>query len=511
MRPLQLTLASVLEHACASFAHTEIVSHRPDNAVNQYTYADLHRRALALASALPQVESADTETPHIDSLVEALTNRAAAAQQTIEGWSEEKVDMLLRALAHAVADQAQSLAVATVAETGMGNIWDKAHKNTVASLGLYAQLASEIGHGEIGFDIERQVAEIANPMGVIVGLIPATHPVATFMFKVLIAIKGRNAIILSPSRRAQHVAQQVGRLIQEELRRLGAPIDLVQWLGVGSSREMTTALMSHPRVALVLATGGQAMVRAAYRSGRPAIGVGPGNAPALIVADADLRHVARSVVRSKSFDNGLICGAENHLVVEVCARAQLIDELEANGAAVLTETESSRFRDAAVSPETRRFTALIVGQDAAALATLAHIERPYPIRLLVIPTASVAVENYLAAEKLAPVVSLYTVAHPDEGMAVCRALLDVEGAGHTAVIHTRNASLIRRFTTAIPVSRILVNAPATQGLMGLATGLVPSMTLGCGTWGGTSTTNSITYRDLVNITRVAYYTQEQRQ
>jgi acyl-CoA reductase-like NAD-dependent aldehyde dehydrogenase len=200
-------------------------------------------------TAAPQVESADTETPHIDSLVEALTNRAAAAQQTIEGWSEEKVDMLLRALAHAVADQAQSLAVATVAETGMGNIWDKAHKNTVASLGLYAQLASEIGHGEIGFDIERQVAEIANPMGVIVGLIPATHPVATFIFKVLIAIKGRNAIILSPSRRAQQVSQQVGRLIQEELRRLGAPIDLVQWLGVGSSREMTTALMSHPRVA----------------------------------------------------------------------------------------------------------------------------------------------------------------------------------------------------------------------------------------------------------------------
>jgi acetaldehyde dehydrogenase/alcohol dehydrogenase len=261
----------------------------------------------------------------------------------------------------------------------------------------------------------------------------------------------------------------------------------------------------------VLATGGQAMVRAAYRSGRPAIGVGPGNAPALISADADLRHVARSVVRSKSFDNGLICGAENHLVVELRARAQLIDELEANGAAVLTEIESSRFRDASVSPETRRFTSLIVGQDAATLAALAHIERPYPIRLLVIPTASVAVENYLAAEKLAPVVSLYTVAHLDEGMAVCRALLDVEGAGHTAVIHTRNASLIRRFTTAIPVSRILVNAPATQGLMGLATGLVPSMTLGCGTWGGTSTTNSITYRDLVNITRVAYYTQEQRQ
>jgi acetaldehyde dehydrogenase/alcohol dehydrogenase len=253
------------------------------------------------------------------------------------------------------------------------------------------------------------------------------------------------------------------------------------------------------------------MVRAAYRSGRPAIGVGPGNAPALISDDADLGHVARSVVQSKSFDNGLICGAENHLVVEARVRAHLIDQLEANGAAVLTEAESSRFRDAAVSPETRRFTSPIVGQDAATLAALAHIGRPYPIRLVVIPTAAVTVENYLAAEKLAPVVSLYTVADIDEGIAVCRALLQVEGTGHTAIIHARNAGLIRRFTTAIQVSRILVNSPATQGLMGLTSGLVPSLTLGCGTWGGTSTTNGVTYKDLLNIKRVAYYTQEYEQ
>jgi acyl-CoA reductase-like NAD-dependent aldehyde dehydrogenase len=266
--------------------------------------------------------------------------------------------------------------------------------------------------------------------------------------------------------------------------------------------------MSHRHVGLVLATGGRSMVKAAYRSGTPAIGVGPGNAPALISADADLRQVARSVVLSKSFDNGLICGAENHLVVEASARARLVAELVQHGAAVLTDAESARFRHATVDPETCRFKSPIIGQDAATLARLASIERPYNIQLLVVPTESVNPENYLAAEKLAPVVSLFTVADMDEGIRVCRGLLSIDGTGHTAIIHTRQAGLTQRFTTAMPVSRVLVNSPATQGLIGLTTGLVPSMTLGCGTWGGTSTTNSVSFKDLLNIKRVAYYTPE---
>ena len=445
-------------------------------------------------------------TAPADPIIEALVTQALAAQREIDNWSEEQIDALLLALANVVAEHARSLAVATVAETGMGNARDKTLKNSIASLGVYRHLAGQVGQGQIGFDRDRGVAEIASPMGVIVGLVPATHPVATFIFKSLIAIKGRNAIIFSPSRRAQEVSQEVGRLIQRTLRASGAPTGLVQWLATGSSREMTAALMGHRHVALVLATGGRAMVRAAYRSGTPAIGVGPGNAPALISADADLRQVARSVVLSKSFDNGLICGAENHLVVEAGARARLLAELIRHGAAVLTEAEGARFRDAAVDPETRRFRSPIAGQNAATLATLASIERPYEIQLLVIPTESVDSENYLAGEKLAPVVSLFTVADTDEGIRVCRALLDIDGTGHTAIIHTPQVDLAQRFTTAMPVSRVLVNSPGTQGLMGLTTGLIPSMTLGCGTWGGTSTTNSVSFRDLLNIKRIAYYT-----
>lgn len=443
-----------------------------------------------------------------DSLVDGLVKHARAARLQIEEWSEERIDAILAALANAVCEQAYNLAVATVAETGMGNAADKMLKNSVASAGVYAQLSGQTGHGQIGFDRERQVAEIASPVGVVAGLIPATHPVATFIFKALIALKGRNAIILSPSQRARQVSEQVGRLIQRTLHEAGAPAGLVQWLGAGANRQTTAALMAHRHVGIVLATGGNDMVQAAYRSGKPAIGVGPGNAPALIAADADLRHAAHGVVLSKSFDNGLICGAENHLVVEAGARQPFVDELVRQGAALLTREEGERFRSVAVSPETQRFVPPVIGQDAETLAALARIERPYGIKLLVVPTESMNAGNYLAAEKLAPVVSLFTVTGTDDGLRVCRALLDIDGPGHTAVIHTRNASLVGRFASTIPVSRILVNSPATQGLMGLTTGLPPSLTLGCGTWGGTSTTNSVTYRDLLNIKRVAYYLPE---
>jgi acetaldehyde dehydrogenase / alcohol dehydrogenase len=440
-----------------------------------------------------------------DTIVEGLIARALPAQRMIEGWSEERIDQLLRALAQTVAEHAEGLAAATVAETGMGNVRDKTFKNRIASLETYAHLAGKIGHGILGFDAQRQITEVASPIGIVAGLVPATHPVATFIFKTLIAIKARNALILSPSRRAQQVSNQVGALIQQVLHAHGAPADLVQWVQSGSRREISAALMGHPQVGLVLATGGRAMVQAAYRSGTPAIGVGPGNAPVLLAADADLGHAARSIVKSKPFDNGLVCGAENSLVVETSVRADLIGELERAGAAVLTPDEAARFQRAAVDPQTHRFKSHIIGRDAATLAEAARIKRSYSIQLLVLPTGAVAAENYLAAEKLAPVVGLFTVADADEGLRVCRALLEIEGAGHTAIIHTHNDALIQRFAAEMPASRILVNSPGTQGVLGVSTGLELSMTLGCGTWGGTSTTDSITYRHLLNIKRIAYY------
>jgi acetaldehyde dehydrogenase/alcohol dehydrogenase len=439
-------------------------------------------------------------------IVEDMIAQALPAQRLIERWTETQIDQLLCALAQMVADHAEELAIATVAETGMGNIRDKSFKNRIASLGTYEQLAGRIGHGVLGFDAQRQVTEVASPVGVVVGLAPATHPVATFIFKTLIAIKARNALIVSPSRRAQQVSNQVGALIQQVLHEHGAPAGLVQWVRSGSHRETTAALMGHPQVGLVLATGGATMVQAAYRSGTPAIGVGPGNAPVLLAADADLGHAARSIVRSKPFDNGLVCGAENSLVVEASVHVGLIAELERAGAAVLTPAEAARFQHAAVDPQTHRFKSQIVGRDAATLAEWARIQRPYAIQLVVVPTGAVAADNYLAAEKLAPVVGLFTVAETGEGLRVCQALLEIDGAGHTAIIYTHNDALIQRFAAQMPASRILVNSPGTQGVLGLTTGLQLSMTLGCGTWGGTSTTDSVTYRHLLNIKRIAHCT-----
>jgi acyl-CoA reductase-like NAD-dependent aldehyde dehydrogenase len=443
-----------------------------------------------------------------DTFAEGLIARAIEAQHLIEDWTEAQIDQLLLALAQMIADHAEELAVATVRETGMGNVRDKTFKNRIASLGIYERLAGQIGRGVIGFDSQRQIAKVASPVGIVVGLVPATHPVATFIFKTLIAIKGRNALILSPSHRAQQISNQVGALIQQVLHQYGAPADLVQWVQSGSRRETTAALMRHPQVGLVLATGGAAMVKAAYRSGTPAIGVGPGNAPVLIDTDTDMIHAARSIVESKAFDNGLICGAENSLVVVTDVCAGLVAELERHGAAVLSSAEAARLLSAAIDPQLHRLKPQVIGQSAATLAALAHIERPFAIQLLVVPTASVATENYLAAEKLAPVISLFTVADADEGLRVCRALLEIEGAGHTAIIYSQDTDLIARFAAEMPVSRILVNSPGTQGVLGLTTGLELSMTLGCGTWGGTSTTESITYRHLLNIKRVAYATVE---
>jgi len=439
-------------------------------------------------------------------LVDTLVSRGLTAQREIVTWSETRIDALLRGLANAVADRAEPLAAAAVAETGMGNVRDKTVKNSIASVGIYTELAGQIGYGEVCRDDERQVAEIASPVGLVVGLLPAAHPVATFIFKTLIALKGRNAIILCPSARALRVSDQVGGLIREGLRLAGAPIDLVQWLGRGTDRETVAALIGHRQVGLVVATGSHALVQAAYRSGRPAIGVGPGNAPVLIAEDADIAHAVQAIVHSKSFDNGLTCGTESHLVVEDRIKTRVANALTAEGAAILTSVEAARFRTVAVNPMSRQFVPRLIGRDAAALADQAHIKRPYPIQLLVIPTESLDQNDFLAAETLAPIVTLRVVANVEDGIEMCRALLDIDGSGHTAMIHTHDAGLGRRFAAAMPATRILINSSGTQGLLGVTTGLVPSMTLAYGTWVRSSMINRVCSSGLVNIKRVASYT-----
>jgi acyl-CoA reductase-like NAD-dependent aldehyde dehydrogenase len=268
--------------------------------------------------------------------------------------------------------------------------------------------------------------------------------------------------------------------------------------------------MRHPDVAFILATGAAGVVRAAYSSGTPAIGVGQGNAPTWICADADPAQVARAVVASKSFDNGIICASEHNLVVDRAIRPAFLQALERHGAAVLRSDEVGPFVAAVFDPLTRHVRGDLLGQPAPRLLEAAGLDWSGAVRLIVVPARHDQIAGALGREKLAPVTSLFTVGGDDEGFAVCQRLLANEGAGHTAIIHTADAARIARFGCEMPASRILANAPGVQGTLGLATGLEPSMTVGCGTFGGTSTTDSVTYTHLLNIKRLAHGTPPAR-
>jgi acetaldehyde dehydrogenase/alcohol dehydrogenase len=269
--------------------------------------------------------------------------------------------------------------------------------------------------------------------------------------------------------------------------------------------------MQHEGVSFILATGGPSMVKAAYSSGTPAIGVGSGNAPVLIAQDADIQLAAQQIVASKSFDNGLICAPEHNLVVDIRIKDAFIDALQASSAAILTPGEATAFMEHCIDPEKNHIKAEFIGKSAAFVAKQIGVRRDTPIKLLVIPTTKVDSKDALSHEILLPVLSMFTVKDEEEGITLSHELLKIDGSGHTAIIYSQDADLIKRFSLAIPTGRILVNASGVQGSIGIGTGLAPTMTLGCGTFGGNSTTDNITYQHLLNRKRIAYYIPEKSQ
>ena len=437
-----------------------------------------------------------------DPVVDAMVANAVAAQKAFAEWDEERIDGLLHDIAAAISTRADELAAATIAETGIGRVEDKADKILFGSWGVYSTLVGQTGAGLLGVDIESDVTEYASPVGVVFAMAPVTEPVSTYANKVLIALKGRNALILSPHRASAATAAQADDVVQAELQRHGAPPGLVQLLRERGSRQRTARFMRHPDVALIVATGGAAMVKAAYSSGTPALGVGAGNAPVWVGPDADLEFVAACVVASKAFDNGLICGAEQHLVIDVTRRDDLVTALEAAGAVVLDGSAAERFVASAFLPSGRLKGALI-GRPAVEIAAATGVTVPEDTQLIVITADPGQARGAYATERLAPIVTLYATDGETAALELCRALLLFEGTGHTAVIHTDDADRIDRFAQAMPASRILVGVPASQGCGGAMTGLVPSMTLGCGTFGGTATTDNVGFRNLLNVKRLA--------
>jgi acyl-CoA reductase-like NAD-dependent aldehyde dehydrogenase len=497
--------------SASAYAHTDVVASRLsaerlqelcDNdpqtglAVLHALGRDAATKARQTSQHLEEFVFSDQIDPSVDRMVAA----AAAAQAAFLEWPERRVEALLEGIAQAAAAQAEELAAATVAETGIGNVADKTFKNRFASLQVNRTLQGKPGVGPRPTNA-CGVTEIASPVGVVLGLIPMTNPTSTLVFKTLICLKARNALIVSHHPAAVGVGTRTVELIRVVLRDQQAPVDLLQSIQ-RASRTKTAMFMRHPGVALILATGGTAMVKAAYSSGTPAIGVGSGNVPAWVCADADPQAAAAAVVASKAFDNGIVCGSEDNLVVDASLRSPFVAALRRAGAAVLDGEQTDRLVVHAFDGD-GHLRRSVLGQPAHQVAAAAGVELNDPVRVLVLPLPLGQVEGPYGREKLAPLVSLFTVDGEEQGLSVCQRLLANQGSGHTAVIHTNDQRLQQRFAEEVPASRILVNGPATHGCLGIGNGLVPSLTLGCGTFGGNSTTDNVTYTNLLNIKRLA--------
>jgi len=438
--------------------------------------------------------------------VRNLVRQAKVAQKTLATFSQEQIDAIVDAVAKAGWDNAQRLGQMAQEETGFGRAEDKTIKNQFASKAVHDYIRDMKTVGIIREDSKNKIWEIAVPMGIIAALIPSTNPTSTVIFKTLIALKTGNAIIFSPHPSALKCTLEAVRVVREAAEQAGCPAGAVGCMEL-LTMESTQELMRHPDVALILATGGHAMVKAAYSSGNPAIGVGPGNAPAFIERSADIPLAVKRILDSKTFDNGTICASEQSIVTEECIRDQVIAELTRQGAYFLDE-EAKRKVGAILMRENGTMNPKVVGRSPQVIAQLAGIEIPSGTRVLVAHETKVGPKYPFSKEKLCPVLAFYT--EPD-WVAACERCIEIlhhEGAGHTLIIHSNNEEIIREFALKKPVSRLLVNTPGALGGIGATTGLIPSLTLGCGAVGGSSSSDNIGPEHLINIRRVGYGLRE---
>lgn len=434
--------------------------------------------------------------------IETLVETAKKAQAEYESYTQEQVDAIVKNVYQKTLDNAEKLAVSAHEETGFGKVSDKIIKNTFASEQVYESIKELPTVGVINRRKEEKIIEIGIPLGVVAGLIPSTNPTATVIFKALIALKTRNAIVFSPHPKALKSILMAVDIIEKAAIEAGAPSGLVQVIQE-PTLDATSALMKHVDVSLILATGGKAMVQAAYSSGNPAIGVGPGNVPVLIDATADVAHAIDCVISSKTFDNGIICASEQALVVDKTVKDAVVEQLKAKKAYFMNEEESAKVSQF-ILRETGTLNPDIVGKSASDVAKLVGISVPDDTSILLSEQTEIGHHNPYSREKLTPILGLFTVDSFENGVETCKALLANEGTGHTAVIHTTTDANVETFGLEMRASRILVNTLGALGAIGATTKLAPSMTLGCGAMGGSSTTDNVTAHHLMNIKRIAY-------
>ena len=418
---------------------------------------------------------------------------------------QEQVDRIVAAVAATAAEHAEELAAAAVAETGFGVREDKVRKNLFAARTVYDFIRPMKTVGVLRRLEDRGVVEIAEPFGVVAAVVPSTNPTSTAIYKLLIAMKARCAIVISPHPAAADCINRTVSLLERAARTAGAPdgaISCMRSVTISGTQE----LMRHPRVAVILATGGMGLVRAAYSAGKPAYGVGPGNAPAYVERTADVAKAVRDILAGKTFDNGLLCSSENSVVVDAAIDEQVRREFKAQGGCFLDRDGTDAVARALMTPQ-RLPSPDLVGRSAVEIADRAGLRVPEHTRALIAPLEGVGREHPLSIEKLCPVLSYYVVEDWRAGCERCRQILRYGGLGHTMAIHSRDESVILDFALRKPAFRIVVNTPATLGSIGMTTGLDPSMTLGCGGYGGNVTSDNISPRHLLNVKRLAYETR----
>ena len=448
------------------------------------------------------------EDRDLASIAEArdLARRAATAQAWLERLSQKMIDGIVAAMAAAAAENSRNLARMAWEETGFGNPDDKHIKNAIAFRDVYDHIKDMRTVGVLSRDEERKVIEIAAPMGVVAAIIPSTNPTSTAIYKLLICIKARNAVVVSPHPAAQGCIAETVRVMSEAGRAAGLPDDAILCME-NVTLDGTRELMQFESVAVVIATGGMALVKAAYSSGKPAFGVGPGNVPAYVHASAGIAKAARDILAGKCFDNGTICASEQAVVVDHEAATPLRDEMGRNGAYFLSEGEAKAVAGVLVGADLH-VNPKLVGKPAEEIAGAAGVEVPPGTRCLIAKLEVVGPSEPLSIEKLSPVLAWYEVSDWQEGCERCKEILRFGGMGHTLAIHCNDEEIITAFGLEKPASRICVNTPASHGAVGYSTSLPPSFTLGCGAGGNNITSDNITPLHLIDIKRIAYETRE---
>ncbi|MGM8139958.1 bifunctional acetaldehyde-CoA/alcohol dehydrogenase [Enterococcus italicus] len=436
-------------------------------------------------------------------MIDKLAAQGNEALKAMADFDQEKVDHIVHEMAMAALDKHMYLAKLAVDETGRGIYEDKAIKNMYASEYIWHSIKHDKTVGVINEDKQKGLIEIAEPVGVVCGVTPTTNPTSTTIFKAMIALKTRNPIVFAFHPSAQKCSAEAARIVRDAAIAAGAPEHCVQWIEYPSI-EATQGLMNHPGIAIVLATGGSGMVKSAYSTGKPALGVGPGNVPSYIEKTAKLKRAVNDLIVSKTFDNGMICASEQAVIVDKEVYAAVKAEFQAHQVYFVKKEELQKLEDAVMDEGKYAVNPAIVGHSAEEIASLAGIDVPKGTKLLIAELAGVGPDYPLSREKLSPVLAMIKANSTEQGFELCEGMLELGGLGHTAVIHTENEELQVKFGLRMKACRILVNTPSAEGGIGnIYNEMIPSLTLGCGSYGKNSVSRNVSAVNLINVKTVA--------